>query len=431
MQFDAISEGQLVVVGGTGKNTEYKVNLMEPLIAAASLDVWAMGICILELYLGRPPLVSNTDLKKALSVIEAYIAGDSDLGLSDVKDAQLQDIVGRQLPPPWFVPGGTVILGEGVVPALQGCGPLDGFFVLLDGSLQVFKTFEFGEQAVYDFKTAAFAGAPGVAARPATTPFFGERVLCGLSGSRSATVKAIGPAELLNIPRAVWTAVYNRAMGRLVEEEQMMQMMREYALLLEGNHVELAMLHGKFMRQFANDKELPAPDLVEPERGHRKRRGSVTKVVTREEHRQHRRTSASGDPAAPKERARRKSVSTAAVSENLISSEKKATRYEGRSDGAKARRKSVADADGSAAAAAAAAAAATASFALPGQSLLEEAEEAEGAGEAGGKEGERRKKRQLGLGEEKKDKKGHGEHRSRRKSVDGDPGHRRRRRSVA
>ena len=97
MQFDAISEGQLVVVGGTGKNTEYKVNLMEPLIAAASLDVWAMGICILELYLGRPPLVSNTDLKKALSVIEAYIAGDSDLGLSDVKDAQLQKLLRSML----------------------------------------------------------------------------------------------------------------------------------------------------------------------------------------------------------------------------------------------------------------------------------------------------------------------------------------------
>ena len=347
-----------------------------------------------------------------------------------VKEAQLQTIVAKQLPGPWFVPGGTTILSEGVVPTLQGPGPLDGFFILLDGALQVFKTFEFGEQAVYEFKTAAFPGAPGVAARPGTTPFFGERVLCGLSGSRSATVKAIGPAELLLIPRAVWTSVYNRAMGRVVEEEQMTQMMREYALLLEGNHVELALMHGKEMRRFANDRDLPAPELAEPER-HRKRRGSVTKVVTREELRQNRRTSASDDPAAPKERVRRKSVSTgfaevnsrarrASVSENLINSKNKSTRYEGRSEGAKARRKSVTEADGSAAAAAAAAA----SFALPGQSLLEDAEEAEEAAAADGKAGEKKeKKKRRGHGEEKKEK-------EKRKSDD-DPGRRRRRKSVA
>ena len=265
--------------------------------------------------------------------------------LAHVGDKDLAEIVRKKLPQPFLVAGGTEILSEGFVPDLDNKGPFDGLFVLLDGALQVVKTFPFGQQAVWDLRTDGGPAVAGVPTLEASTPFFGERVLCGLSGSRSATVRSVGPAEVLNIPRAVWTQVLTRAMGRVVEGQQMLQMLQEYALLLEGGHAELAAEFGETVQRFALDKELPAPDLADPSRGrtHRQRRGSVTKIVSRDELRAKRRASV-GD-VSPTATQHRKSehVRTRrnSVTENLVSSKHKSTRYQSRAE----RRKSAASED--------------------------------------------------------------------------------------
>jgi hypothetical protein len=240
-----------------------------------------------------------------------------------VSDRDLAEIVQRKLPEPFLVSDGTEILSEGFVPALSGNGPIDGLFVLLGGAATVVKTFQFGPRGVWDFRTDA---------QQLSCPFFGERVLCGLSGARAATVTAVGRAEVLNVPRAVWTQVFTRAMGRVVEEQQMLQMQFEYTLLLEGGHSELAEAFGEDMQHFARSKSLPVPDVAEQseDRPHRQRRGSVTKVVTRDELRaKKRRASVSEvDLAATQTRTRRPSAAVVnaahrsrrmSVTENLIS----------------------------------------------------------------------------------------------------------------
>merc|ERR1719223_741457 len=96
-QFDAISQGQFSTASGNGRNTEYKLDLIEPLIAAKSIDVWCLGVCILQLYLGRAPIVSTSDLRGAVAVMQRCLDGTTDLGLSEVKDGQLQKLLRSML----------------------------------------------------------------------------------------------------------------------------------------------------------------------------------------------------------------------------------------------------------------------------------------------------------------------------------------------
>lgn len=143
--------------------------------------------------------------------------------------------------------------------------------------------------------------------------------------------------QVLNIPRAVWTQVFTGAMARVAQEQQMLQMQHEYTLLLEGGHGELAEEFGETMLQFAKDKALSIGDLadqLEAGRRHRRRRSSVTKVISRDELRAKKRRASvceldlqatelrtkhqSAADNASRDRTRRKSVT-----ENLISKSEK------------------------------------------------------------------------------------------------------------
>ena len=265
--------------------------------------------------------------------------------LAHVRDEVLDEIVRYKLPEPFVVSDGTVILCEGFgpFPALNGEGPIDGMFVLLDGTAHVVKEFDFGEQGVWDFR-----------ADGRQCPFFGERVLSGVNGTRAATVKAVGRAEVLNIPRRVWTQIFTRAMGRVVEEQQLVQMQREYSVLLEGGHTELADEFADDMQLFARDKDLPVPDVAAKSKGSRNRgrRASVTKVVSKDELREKRRRASVSelDMVATQQRARRQSVSDVRVASNRarrnsvteslsFAPEMGTTRYQSRGE----RRKSVSE----------------------------------------------------------------------------------------
>lgn len=265
--------------------------------------------------------------------------------LTHVGDEVLNEIVRRKLPEPFVVSDGTVILCEGFgpFPALNGEGPIDGMFVLLDGAAHVVKDFDFGEQGVWDYRTDG-----------RQCPFFGERALSGLSSTRSATVKAVGRAEVLNIPRRVWTQIFTRAMGRVVEEQQLLQMQREYSVLLEGGHTALADDFAEDMQLFARDKELPVPDVAAKSKGrhNRQRRASVTKVVSKDELREKRRRASVSelDMVATQQRTRRQSVSDVRAGSNRVrrnsvteslsfAPEMGTTRYQSRGE----RRKSVSE----------------------------------------------------------------------------------------
>jgi serine/threonine protein kinase len=61
------------------------------------LDIWALGISILHLYLGRAPIVDRPDIQKSLSKLEKFEEGKDDLGLSEITDKKLQRLVASML----------------------------------------------------------------------------------------------------------------------------------------------------------------------------------------------------------------------------------------------------------------------------------------------------------------------------------------------
>ena len=64
------------------RNRDFKINVDEPLLATKALDIWALGISILHLYLGRAPIVDRADINKSLAKLEQFEDGKEDFGLS-------------------------------------------------------------------------------------------------------------------------------------------------------------------------------------------------------------------------------------------------------------------------------------------------------------------------------------------------------------
>ena len=63
------------------RNRDFKVNVDEPLSATKALDIWALGISILHLYLGRAPIVDRADINKSLAKLDLFEQGKEDLGI--------------------------------------------------------------------------------------------------------------------------------------------------------------------------------------------------------------------------------------------------------------------------------------------------------------------------------------------------------------
>lgn len=81
---EILSNGQLSVGGrGRGKS-DFTLGLTEPLIATQALDVWALGISILHLYLGKAPVVDRPDPRQSCIKLARYTSGSDDLGLGEV-----------------------------------------------------------------------------------------------------------------------------------------------------------------------------------------------------------------------------------------------------------------------------------------------------------------------------------------------------------
>jgi serine/threonine protein kinase len=75
------------------RGSEYKVDLLEPLTAEKAQDVWALGVSFLHLRLGRAPIVANSDLRRAVAAVAAFVDGTSDLGLGEVEQGRLKSLL--------------------------------------------------------------------------------------------------------------------------------------------------------------------------------------------------------------------------------------------------------------------------------------------------------------------------------------------------
>lgn len=96
-QLDALLSGEMTTVNGRAK--DLKINVNEPMpMATPSLDVWALGVSILHLHLGRAPISDDpNDVKTALSVMRDFRLGKTDLGLSEVRDPALAKLLASML----------------------------------------------------------------------------------------------------------------------------------------------------------------------------------------------------------------------------------------------------------------------------------------------------------------------------------------------
>jgi serine/threonine protein kinase len=88
---EILSNGQLSVGGGRGKS-DFTLGVTEPLIASQALDVWALGISILQLYLGSAPVVDRPDTRQSCMKLARYVAGTDDLGLGVVMKGGKDDV---------------------------------------------------------------------------------------------------------------------------------------------------------------------------------------------------------------------------------------------------------------------------------------------------------------------------------------------------
>mmetsp|Transcript_9528 Transcript_9528/g.15714 ORF Transcript_9528/g.15714 Transcript_9528/m.15714 type:complete len:209 (-) Transcript_9528:231-857(-) len=96
-QAETLGAGQLGTVGG--RSSDLRLNLQEPLIASKASDIWSLGISILHLYTGVPPIVPNSDVRKAVAKVRTYMEGDGseDLGLGTVQDPLLRRLLQSML----------------------------------------------------------------------------------------------------------------------------------------------------------------------------------------------------------------------------------------------------------------------------------------------------------------------------------------------
>ena len=84
-QVDILSSGEL----SSGSAGDFTIGLKMDLLASKKIDIWALGISILHLYLGKAPIADGLNMKLAVSKVSDFERNSDDevksLGLSEVK----------------------------------------------------------------------------------------------------------------------------------------------------------------------------------------------------------------------------------------------------------------------------------------------------------------------------------------------------------
>jgi len=86
-QLGAIASGGAALTAVGNRRNDLSLTTSQPLLAATATDVWALGVALLHLYLGKAPLTDRPgDVRAAIDTVQRYVDGDTDLGLSQVAE---------------------------------------------------------------------------------------------------------------------------------------------------------------------------------------------------------------------------------------------------------------------------------------------------------------------------------------------------------
>lgn len=90
-QLSAFSSDNVRKTSEKGFKTALRVDNVRNLpVASQALDLWALGIILLHLHNGNPPITADpNDMNGAINVISSYIKGENDLGMNEVNDVKL------------------------------------------------------------------------------------------------------------------------------------------------------------------------------------------------------------------------------------------------------------------------------------------------------------------------------------------------------
>ena len=70
----------------------------QPLMASKETDVWALGIALLHLYLGKAPISDRPgDVRSAMTRVQSYMESNTDLGLSTIKETPIRVLLSSML----------------------------------------------------------------------------------------------------------------------------------------------------------------------------------------------------------------------------------------------------------------------------------------------------------------------------------------------
>ena len=92
----ALRGGAMGTVGA--RKNDQKINPTEPILASQAYDIFALGVCFLQLARSTTgPVLGGTDLQKSYAALDRLMSGTDDLGLSEVQDAGVRRLVAKML----------------------------------------------------------------------------------------------------------------------------------------------------------------------------------------------------------------------------------------------------------------------------------------------------------------------------------------------
>ena len=82
----------------TSRQADLTFSTSQPLISSKETDIWALGIALLHLYLGKAPISDRPgDVRSAMTRVQSYVESKNDLGLSMIKETPIRVLLTSML----------------------------------------------------------------------------------------------------------------------------------------------------------------------------------------------------------------------------------------------------------------------------------------------------------------------------------------------
>ena len=80
------------------RDNDVRINPSEPILASQAYDIFALGLCFLQLARStNGPVLGGTNLQKSYDTLDKLSRGEDDLGLKEIQDAGVRRLVGKML----------------------------------------------------------------------------------------------------------------------------------------------------------------------------------------------------------------------------------------------------------------------------------------------------------------------------------------------